>query len=1473
MAVNKTEVIITAVDKTSSAVNAATASLSKLGQVATGLAPQLAAAFSGAAISAFVKSAVDAADEFNDLAQKTGVSVKNLAAFKLAAEQSGTGMDTVAKGMRGLASEMVNNADAFKKLGIDTRDTDKAMRQIADLFADLPDGVDKAALSSELFGKKIGSELIPLLNLGSQGLDKSAQAAERYGEVMAAMAAPADQFNDTLAEIGLNAAASGAELASALLPTLQVLADELLDASKNSYAFKTAGEGLNQLLMGLAATGAAVATTFSVVGKTIGAAAAQLVAVGSGNFSGALEIGSAWQADIAKAKTSFDDFVLKLGQPVNVAAADGIKATGKASDDAKKRAAAFLSSLKTGAAAAKKPVDDLAQVLNRLNAKDTGLAASYWQDLQTLFAGYQSGRLSVDAYRDAVEKLTTQQKFHTDAVTEAKKHEEAYQREMEKSREAVTRSIEAIEDRARAAEEENANYGRTASEIESVTIARLEEQRAIADGFDSQAELVANLDREISARQRLRSALQTNEVLDAGKKAAEESAKAWEKFTDDIEKSLTDSLYRAFEAGDDFGEAFAKSLQNTFKAMVLKFAVQMTVNSAGSAVSSMTGTSGTDAGSALNTASNAASLFNVGTGVGASAASLAAANVAGAVGGDAIGTLIAGNAASWGVSSAGVGAGSAALGAVAAAAPYLAAAVAVYSLLDGIGAFGGKREYTGASNVVGTFTGSGFQGDIGRPWTKDGGWFGSDREGVEYDAITGQLDGALDALAVAAAAQFRALADVFDDDTVGPAIERFSFTLRRDVSSGLESAWQGIADDLYSGLADAVFPSLAGLRQSGEAMATTFTRVVAETNAVSRVAELMGKTLRGAFGGNDLNTILMLSDSLVQMAGGMDAFNAQFSAYYDAYYDAEEKTGQLRDDLTASFAAMQLELPKSKDQFREIVESLDLTTVSGQQTFAVMMRIAPQFADLAAQIDATATAAAEAAARMAAERQTWQGKLDLLTGSATERQQALQADLASTTDAVTQALMRQVYAQEDLNAAAAGRQTWQGMLDLLTGSATERQQALQADLASTTDAVTQALMRQVYAQEDLNAAAEAAAQQAAAIAQQRGNLEVALLQAQGDTAALRARELSALDESNRALQEQIWALNDEAAAAQSAAQAAASIASERYGLQTQLLQAQGDTAALRARELSALDESNRALQEQIWALNDAAEASRLAKAAAEEEARAKAEAAAEAERIARAIAQERQGLENRILQLQGNTVELRARELAALNPVNRALQEQIWLLEDQAAAAQKAAAVESERLGLQKQLWQAQGNTAALRAAELAALDPANRALQKQIWLLQDQQAAASEWASTWKGITDGLREQARQLRGDIAGQNDYARLQAQFALDTAAARAGDAGAAGRLSGLSADVLASYTGQAASSLDVARLSASLATSLEATAGVIDAGAPRDATADEIRGLREEQRVQSATMARLLTSMEKIYARWDRDGLPAERLEV
>src|SRR5690606_28758519 len=74
-------------------------------------------------------------------------------------------------------------------------------------------------------------------------------------------------------------------------------------------------------------------------------------------------------------------------------------------------------------------------------------------------------------------------------------------------------------------------------------------------------------------------------------------------------------------------------------------------------------------------------------------------------------------------------------------------------------------------------------------------------------------------------------------------------------------------------------------------------------------------------------------------------------------------------------------------------------------------------------------------------------------------------------------------------------------------------------------------------------------------------------------------------------------LNGVAAETAQAARSAADIAKERYNLETQLLQLMGDTDALRARELVAIDESNHALQQHIWAMNDQAAAAQAASAA------------------------------------------------------------------------------------------------------------------------------------------------------------------------------------------------------------------------------------------------------------------------------------
>lgn len=112
---------------------------------------------------------------------------------------------------------------------------------------------------------------------------------------------------------------------------------------------------------------------------------------------------------------------------------------------------------------------------------------------------------------------------------------------------------------------------------------------------------------------------------------------------------------------------------------------------------------------------------------------------------------------------------------------------------------------------------------------------------------------------------------------------------------------------------------------------------------------------------------------------------------------------------------------------------------------------------------------------------------------------------------------------------------------------------------------------------------------------------------------------------------------------------------------------------------------------------------------------------------ATAVLAERAELERRILELEGNTVALRQLEIDALDPSNRGLQERINGLTDAAAADTLAAQVAGERAGLEAEMLRLMGNTAELRRRELEALDPSNRALQEMIFGLEDAARAMDD--------------------------------------------------------------------------------------------------------------------------------------------------
>ena len=140
------------------------------------------------------------------------------------------------------------------------------------------------------------------------------------------------------------------------------------------------------------------------------------------------------------------------------------------------------------------------------------------------------------------------------------------------------------------------------------------------------------------------------------------------------------------------------------------------------------------------------------------------------------------------------------------------------------------------------------------------------------------------------------------------------------------------------------------------------------------------------------------------------------------------------------------------------------------------------------------------------------------------------------------------------------------------------------------------------------------------------------------------------------------------------------------------MQLQGDTVALRALDRAALDQSNRALFDHVQALQDNQAA---AQAATESERT----LAAERERIS----QERQGLERQLLQLQGDTVALRALDRAALNEGNRALFDRVTALRESQAAESAAAEAFINRTKTFKQNFYEESELAGIQARQVQA--------------------------------------------------------------------------------------------------------------------------------------------------------------------------
>src|SRR3990167_6567028 len=215
---------------------------------------------SGAGIGAFIKGAIDTGDRMNDLRTRTGLLGQELLTLEGAAVRGGTSLEAISDvtsklGKRLGAVEIGTGeaANAFAAMGISVTRAGGGMKTIGEIlreagekFKGYEDGAAKATLATAAFGKG-GDKLIPVI----EGITDVDSRFKRLGiTINEDFLTNADKFKDTMDDIKSLNDVLARQIATALLPYMQQLADVMVTLASDT---ETMGTGVYVVAQGFTA--------------------------------------------------------------------------------------------------------------------------------------------------------------------------------------------------------------------------------------------------------------------------------------------------------------------------------------------------------------------------------------------------------------------------------------------------------------------------------------------------------------------------------------------------------------------------------------------------------------------------------------------------------------------------------------------------------------------------------------------------------------------------------------------------------------------------------------------------------------------------------------------------------------------------------------------------------------------------------------------------------------------------------------------------------------------------------------------------------------------------------------------------------------------------------------------------------------------------------------------------------------------
>lgn len=558
-----------------------------------------------------------------------------------------------------------------------------------------------------------------------------------------------------------------------------------------------------------------------------------------------------------------------------------------------------------------------------------------------------------------------------------------------------------------------------ADEVTKAQIAALEKKRDALEElagttmYDSQA--IANYTRKIQELQKEGEAQAQLEAQQLANKAAQEYTTAWKQ----TNKQIGDDLASAIIDGGGKGwKKLIKDMELAFAKLILQpilapisagFADMFTTTGASSSGAALKSIDVAASASKLYS-SLTAGLSNIGIYVadGVQSALYAAglsknllsngsfATGAGAlasVGTSAFGGLTLGNAISGGFGSnslVNLGTGAGAVASIASSLGLIGSAGGPLTALIGgaIGglfnrAFGMGSKNISAQGISGTIADSGVSGVSYADWTQKGGWFRSDKSGRDSSALGADVINSftsglttLKATSSDFAKNLNVSSDALKDysksfdiqfvglkEVKGTAAEQAAI-----IQSNAKIQQEAITKfftEMGDDMATKLIPNIQEFAKSGETASVTLQRLSDVFSATNQIVEILQKDMTTAFGGIGLESA-KARQYLVDLAGGISNLNSQGTYYATNFLTDAEKLAPVQKALSKAMSELGYSGVTTVDQFKALVNSLDLSTQSGAQTFEALMQLAPAFKQVTDATNAAADAAKKAAEEQAA---------------------------------------------------------------------------------------------------------------------------------------------------------------------------------------------------------------------------------------------------------------------------------------------------------------------------------------------------------------------------------------------------------------------------------------------------------------------------------------------------------------------------